>query len=45
MTNAPADFTCDTLLRKRIEKLRRKEKDVPFAPPGPRKENEPRVLG
>jgi len=28
MTNAPAGFTCDTLLRKRIEKLRRKEKDV-----------------
>ena len=28
MTNATAGFTCDTLLRKRIEKLRRKEKDV-----------------
>jgi hypothetical protein len=28
MTNATAGFTCDTLLRQRIEKLRRKEKDV-----------------
>lgn len=28
MTNATASFACDTLLRKRIEKLRRKEKDV-----------------
>jgi transposase len=28
MTNATAGFTCDTLLRKRIEKLRRNEKDV-----------------
>ena len=28
MTNATAGFTCDTLLSKRIEKLRRKEKDV-----------------
>jgi transposase len=28
MTIATAGFTCDTLLRKKIEKLRRKEKDV-----------------
>ena len=28
MTNATASFTCDSLLRKKIEKLRRKEKDV-----------------
>lgn len=28
MTHATASFTCDTLLRKKIEKLRRKEKDV-----------------
>ena len=28
MTNATAGFTWDTLLRKKIEKLRRKEKDV-----------------
>jgi Helix-turn-helix domain len=28
MTNAPDGFTFDTLLRKKIEKLRRKEKDV-----------------
>jgi transposase len=28
MSNANAGFTWDTLLRKKIEKLRRKEKDV-----------------
>jgi transposase len=28
MTHATAGFTLDTLLRKKIEKLRRKEKDV-----------------
>ena len=28
MTNATAGFTCDTLLRNKIEKLHRKEKDV-----------------
>ena len=28
MTNATAGFTLDTLLRKKVEKLRRKEKDV-----------------
>ena len=28
MVHAPADFTVDTLFRKKLEKLRRKEKDV-----------------
>jgi len=28
MTNATAGFTLDTLLRKKLEKLRRKEKDA-----------------
>lgn len=28
MTNATADFTLDTLVRKKLEKLRRKEKDA-----------------